>query len=301
MTATTGSPRPHVFIVGCPRSGTTLLQAMVASHPDVYSLPETHFFRKVFGRLWRRRRWGVVSPRAARSVLLETAAAVGATDPDMPPSWWPFLDRYARTFVSLLDRARDRAGARVWLEKSPIHVRTIDMIERHVPSAAFLHIVRDGREVVTSIYELCERDPRHWIGQLFLDDPRRRHLARDDTVLVERIVERWNRDLACTGAVAERPNHFVVRYDALVEAPESVLADVCAFLGIRRDDSLARDFRDAASQVIGWRKDFQHMRGAMAPLERRASRFATTIPPHLQQRVQDGLVAGGDVRGLFPG
>ena len=34
-----------VFIVGSARSGTTLLQSMLASHPEVYSFPETHFFR----------------------------------------------------------------------------------------------------------------------------------------------------------------------------------------------------------------------------------------------------------------
>ena len=33
------------FLVGCPRSGTTLLQSLIASHPQVYSLPETNFFR----------------------------------------------------------------------------------------------------------------------------------------------------------------------------------------------------------------------------------------------------------------
>ena len=34
-----------VFIIGSARSGTTLLQSMLASHPEVYSFPETHFFR----------------------------------------------------------------------------------------------------------------------------------------------------------------------------------------------------------------------------------------------------------------
>ena len=41
----------RVFIVGCPRSGTTLLQAMLASHETVYSFPETHFFKKYPGEV----------------------------------------------------------------------------------------------------------------------------------------------------------------------------------------------------------------------------------------------------------
>src|SRR5258708_3784886 len=52
-TALERSPNPYVFIVGCARSGTTLLQRMVDAHPDIAITPETHwistFFRKRMG------------------------------------------------------------------------------------------------------------------------------------------------------------------------------------------------------------------------------------------------------------
>ena len=36
--------KDRIFIVGCPRSGTTLLQSLLAAHPQIHSFPETHFF-----------------------------------------------------------------------------------------------------------------------------------------------------------------------------------------------------------------------------------------------------------------
>ena len=39
----------RVFLVGCPRSGTTLLQSMLHAHPSIYSLPETKFFHVLIG------------------------------------------------------------------------------------------------------------------------------------------------------------------------------------------------------------------------------------------------------------
>ena len=44
MTFTNNSLLPPIFLVACPRSGTTLLQSLLASHPLIYTLPETKFF-----------------------------------------------------------------------------------------------------------------------------------------------------------------------------------------------------------------------------------------------------------------
>jgi len=41
--------KTRAFLVGCPRSGTTLLQAMLFAHPEIYSFPETNFFLSLFG------------------------------------------------------------------------------------------------------------------------------------------------------------------------------------------------------------------------------------------------------------
>ncbi|MCB1121339.1 MAG: sulfotransferase [Verrucomicrobiae bacterium] len=44
----------RIFLVGCPRSGTTLFQRILASHPQIRSFPETHFFTYYCGRALKR-------------------------------------------------------------------------------------------------------------------------------------------------------------------------------------------------------------------------------------------------------
>ena len=146
MTDAVASPHP-VFLVGSPRSGTTLLQSMLGAHPEVLTLPETIFFKGAWGRLWPHRRWGVVSPRAARRVLHRAADDLGR--PVRAPLW-PTMAAYSRAFVTLLDDAAGASGASVWLEKSPPHLECIDLITRHVRDVRFVHLVRDGRAVVAS-------------------------------------------------------------------------------------------------------------------------------------------------------
>ena len=43
-------PNPYVFIVGCPRSGTTLLKRLVDAHPAIASPPETHWITRFYKR-----------------------------------------------------------------------------------------------------------------------------------------------------------------------------------------------------------------------------------------------------------
>ena len=50
----------RVFIVGCPRSGTTLVQALLARYPGLHSFPETRFFEALLGgidRRWQEQTW----------------------------------------------------------------------------------------------------------------------------------------------------------------------------------------------------------------------------------------------------
>ncbi len=69
----------RIFIVGCPRSGTTLLQSVLAAHHDVFSLPETAFFCSVRPSRWVFRRLGLVS-RLARRILVRIALDHGRSD-----------------------------------------------------------------------------------------------------------------------------------------------------------------------------------------------------------------------------
>ena len=117
-----------IFIVGAPRSGTTLLRLMLDSHPNISSGPETHFlvkFKSILGSDWRRlKRYG------------------------FEKTYWQ--EKIADFFSSFqMDYARKRGKIR-WAEKTPKYALHPDFINGIFPESQIIHIIRDGRDVVNS-------------------------------------------------------------------------------------------------------------------------------------------------------
>jgi hypothetical protein len=134
-----------VLLIGAPRSGTTWLQQILASHPAVVSPPETELFTRylapgveAFDRSLRRDDDG---PTPRRLKGLATVLTRNEFD-----EW----------VGQLVVRTVERAGAAkptasVVLEKTPGHTHQFDLIERYAPNSRYLHLVRDGRDVAASL------------------------------------------------------------------------------------------------------------------------------------------------------
>ena len=193
MTTLTGQKASFPFVVGCSRSGTTLLRAMLDAHPALAVPPESHFALAPSVRALRRalRRdpwfalWGIEAPDlhglgcadAVRAVFAAYAAARGKP-------------RYA--------------------DKTPHYVSHLPELAARFPEAQFVHVVRDGRDVALSLLEVpwgpdtLEDAARHW---------RRRVLeGRDAGLPPDRYRE--------------------LRYEALVADPERELRALAPWLGL---------------------------------------------------------------------
>ena len=120
--------RPPIFIVGCQRSGTTLLRLMLDSHPAISCGPETRFLgdlEKVTGEHWDR------------------MSLYG-----FPREEW--LRRIAAFFDSVHTDYARRRGKQRWADKTPRYALTLDFIDELFPDALIVHALRDGRDVVAS-------------------------------------------------------------------------------------------------------------------------------------------------------
>ena len=117
-----------IFIVGCQRSGTTVLRLMLDSHPRISCGPETRFLEdlaKLTTENWTR------------------LAHYGCTQ-----QYW--LDAIARFFGTIQsDYAASRGKAR-WADKTPRYALSLDFIDQLFPRCQVVHVVRDGRDVVAS-------------------------------------------------------------------------------------------------------------------------------------------------------
>jgi hypothetical protein len=124
---TPARPAP-IFVVGCQRSGTTLLRLVLDSHPAVACGPETRFLEsmtRIVGDDW---------PRLARY--------------GCDKSEW--LAGIAAWYGGLQDEYAQRRGKVRWADKTPRYALIMDFLDQLFPDAQFIHIIRDPRDVVLS-------------------------------------------------------------------------------------------------------------------------------------------------------
>lgn len=139
------APFGQLFVVGAPRSGTTWLQRLLGSHPGISTGQETGLFAayvEPWIRQWNRQlpddreRW-----RQQRHKGLP--ALLQAEEFDV------MLAQVVRDMHSRLIRAKP--GARYVLDKDPRNSLMLPLIQRICPSARVVHIIRDGRDVASSM------------------------------------------------------------------------------------------------------------------------------------------------------
>ena len=192
-----------VFAGGCPRSGLTLLRKMIARHPCVLAGPDTG---------------------AAPSIALQWrnyAQSLGGLHEkyfDLQP------DYVAETMGRFLETIlRAEGETRIILEKTSLNVAAFDALATILPGAKFLHVVRDGRDVATSLLERSWRDPA--TRQPFPHVSDRKAAIGYWAGLVAVGLEAEQK-LKPTGRI------FRLRYEDLAGRPDSALKTVCEFLDI---------------------------------------------------------------------
>lgn len=147
------------FIVGCPRSGTTLLSVLLDRHSSVAVPPETFFFH-VFSGLSRRREkpdyeWLVsqylddsymTAMKLDRSKILQR---LHSYHPDHSSFFRCALEEYAAVH-----------NKSIIGEKTATHLMWIDTIFQWYPNAKVVWIVRDGRDVAMAMMRLFHKNLR---------------------------------------------------------------------------------------------------------------------------------------------
>jgi hypothetical protein len=221
---------PYVFFVGCPRSGTTLVQRLGNAHPELAVAHETRWIAR-----WYANRIGLTSDGHVTAALVERLPQHARFKAfKMKPEELAdvYRDRelvsYADFVSRLFDRFAARRGKRLAGDKTPdyaLHIRTLHELW---PRAKFVHIIRDGRDVCLSMLEWQKGAARF---STWHDDPRTTIAVWWD----------WHVRLGREAGFVLGPDlYHEVRYEALVADPAGQCARLCAFLGIPYDDAMLR-------------------------------------------------------------
>jgi Sulfotransferase family len=216
-------PRPGwegpIFIVGMPRSGTKLLRGLLDQHPRIRILPaETEFLPFLASWLEQHGR-----PASEEAFAQMYEAMRGATyfnyraAARAPFDWRQWRARCAGAYdlgdlfegFARYELEAPRGSGVIWADKSPAYVRYMPLLLKHFGTARIIHIVRDVRDY-------CVSNRRAW--------------GKD----IRRAAHRWGRDVmrAHSQCKANPQRCFEIRYEDLLQDPESQLRDLCAFLGI---------------------------------------------------------------------
>jgi hypothetical protein len=185
----------YAFVVGCARSGTSILGELIGAHPGVRYLFEAHTVWELGG--------------------------------DGEEGSHRLTERHATADVAARIRAwfeEQRGGRGLVVEKNPRNVLRIPYVAAIFPEARFVHIVRDGRDVACSMVPGCGgAEWRH------LKPPSWREHFRERTGAV-RCALAWREAVETGLADLEGRDHLQVRYEDLVSAPAEVAQRLLGFL-----------------------------------------------------------------------
>jgi Sulfotransferase family len=223
-----------IFVVGTQRSGTTLLQSLLGSHPNIAAPPETYFLFRVanlaayFGDL-------TVDANLRRALHESLNPPIGlfAGCGFDEETLFDRARESERSYAALLDVILTDFATRQhkerWSEKTPNQLASA--VLRVFPAAQIIHIIRDPRDVVAST----------------LETPWEERSARQ--------VAAWWRAFVLDAIRIGRqvgPSQFLqVRYEDLTSEPEAVMRLACAFLREDYDPTMieSRDRRAATIAV----------------------------------------------------
>jgi hypothetical protein len=193
-----------IFVGGAARSGTTLLQNMLDSHPDICGAPEFHHIVDI----------ALLRKRLHQSVRNGTIDLICSHED---------VDRCLCDLVEgLLLPVKARSGCRYLSEKTPENVLAFPELVGLFPEAHFVHVVRDPRAVIASMLQVGKRAKRvHWPTQDF---------THSVLAAVSYIRQCLEAGLTASRMAPERV--ATVWYEKLVTDPEAETKRLCSFFGI---------------------------------------------------------------------
>ena len=222
---------PFPFIVACGRSGTTMLRVMFEQHPDIAIPPESYFPLSFFRRRERyaaRGGSGVDLAALAEDLLRHDRFLAWRLDPELVRSR---LTGQAPDFAEAIRRVyalyAEAHGKRRYGDKTPPFLMHMRRLAEQFPEARFIHLVRDGRDVVLSLRDQPFA-PSSFTGA----------------------AEYWAGRVRRARQAGERlgPDRYVeVRYEDLVANTEAQLRRLCEFVELEfRPEMLAYRHEDLA-------------------------------------------------------
>ncbi len=270
MTAPNGSGMPPIFVVGTPRSGTTLTARVLGNHSRIFMPAETHFFDDIYAR---RGRLGEPGSAAWITAIVDRLSTIykrqheggyqkrmGALLADTDALRRVIADcwTYRDVFSGFMEWQMAAAGKMRWGNNVPRDIFNLSEILSFYPDARIIICVRDVRDFLVSYGGMKSVLKAHHVG---------RHQKLFHPVVTSLLWTSTMRRIPILERQVPPENMMILRYEDLVREPEVSARRICDLIGeefepdmlaISQNNSSERTTRSAAggiyaSSVGRWR------------------------------------------------
>ena len=263
-------PAPMPVVVGVNRSGTTLLRMMLDSHPDLAIPPETHFIPALFTAMHAARKEGerMTAEQVTEFLVNHRRWGDFGLDADELEARIASLKKprpklVLRAFYELYAEGQGKVR---YGDKTPGYVKQMGIIQRSLPEARFIHLIRDGRDVAVS---------------------RERRMTTEE-LSVERHAMIWKRRINRARRQAPRVKHYTeIRYEDLIADPEGTLRSVCEFIDLPFDPAMLTYHERSADRLQEIARDLDDDDGgALRPAQERLEAHTLVTEAPREDRVE---------------
>lgn len=207
------------FIISAGRSGTTLLRSMLAAGNQVAVPPEIQNLPVLPGKFIAYR--GLGWEDLSRLIIsnFESHHHFNLWQMNMAPAYQRIINlpQKERTLAKIIDEVYMTYAAQVfpeagiWGDQSPINTYSLPNLNKIFPKAKYIHLLRDGRDVVSSIVKrMGDKYLYEGINRWKTSIKRIRHFQK----------------------VVDTNQYLEIRYEDLVQEPEQTLKEISLFLGV---------------------------------------------------------------------
>lgn len=230
------------FIIGNPRSGTTLLRLMLNRHKSISVPPEAGFL------VWLHKEFSDFKfTEENLSVFvgaLKNTKKIENWNLDFQTLEGHIRERKPDDFAALMNeiyayysKVQLNKNVELYGDKNNYYLNKIDVLHKLYPTAKFLHIIRDGRSVAVSYKELMQKA---------IDSKYAPNLPAD----IENIANEWVSNIRTIEASFEKIDpilHQTVRFEDLVAEPEQSLRLICEFFEVDFDNAMLKYYETTHS------------------------------------------------------
>jgi len=220
-----------IFIIGNPRSGTTLLRLILSAHPNIYIAQEGGFLLFLYEKY--------------KNFAGEKGKILNFVEDLMQTKkieYWDIVKEEIENYIiknqpknyselgSMVYKyygEKKYPGKKRWGDKNNYYLNYIDTINEIYPESKFIHIIRDGRDVACSYKDMSKIKNQKYAPNL-------------PNQIIE-IAENWKNNIETINASFNKINknrYIEIKYEDLVQDTKSTVKELCDFLNEAYDENM---------------------------------------------------------------